>query len=173
MITAQIYETTVTDNNRNWLARFLIFPQNAFYEREVAISESSLRELFGLTAFQQLATVSALPRVLAVLLAEDTEEQFQYSARGRPSLPPIPPPSVIEANLYAFAEELAFAEVIPFESSPLSLQSLASIILKAGKAGAVPLGAVTALVAVGQTPLLLIAVPAGIVLCGGAIAVSK
>jgi len=169
---AQIYETTITDSDRNWLARFLVFPQQAFYEHEVPTDEPSLREIFGFTELQPLDTASALPRALAVLLAEDREEQFVTAGR-RPPLPSLPPSSVIDTTLFNFAEELSFAEVVPFESSLLSLQSLASITLKAAKAGAVPLGAVTALVAVGQNPALLVAVPAGIVLCGGAIAVSK
>jgi hypothetical protein len=85
----------------------------------------------------------------------------------------LPPASVVDPALFDFAEELSFAEIVPFEFSPLSLQSLASIALRAAQGGAVSLGAVTAFIVVGQTPLLVVAVPAGIVLCGGAIAFGK
>ena len=173
MSSVQVYETTVTDGAGNWIARIAVFPQRAFHERQVPTGEASLRELFGFTTFQQLETVSALPRVLAVLLAQDEVEQFPYPSSGAPSTLSLPPPSVVEPALFKFAEELSFTEVVPFESSPLSLQSLASIALKAAQGGATPLGAVTAFVAVGPTPLLLVAVPAGIVLCGSAIAFGK
>jgi hypothetical protein len=147
--------------------------RSAFHEQQVPTSEALLKELLALTAFHQLDTVSALPRALAVLLAEDHEEEFPHPPTPAPSMPPLPPSSVIEPALFEFAEELSFAEVVPFESSALSLHSLASIALKAARGGATTLGAVTAYVAVGQTPLLLVAVPAGIVLCGGAIAFGK
>jgi len=81
-----------------------------------------LREIFGFTELQPLDTASALPRALAVLLAEDREEQFVTAGR-RPPLPSLLLPSY-DTTLFNFAEELSFAEVVPFESSLLSLQSL-------------------------------------------------
>jgi len=174
MSSVQVYETTVTDGEGNWIARIAVFPQRAFHEQQVPTDETSLRAFFGFTEFHQLETASVLPRVLASLLTQDeVEQQFAYPPSGAPSILSLPPPSVVEPALFEFAEELSFTEIVPFESSPLSLQSLASIALKAAQGGATPLGAVTAFVAVGPTPLLLVAVPLGIVLCGGAVAFGK
>ena len=172
MESIQAYETTVADRTHAWMARFVIIPERAFPNGVTPTNEDSLRRFFSFATLQHLPAASALPRALAVLVAYDETEHFPVPAAGSPTVS-LPPASVVEPSLFQFAEELSFAEVVPFESSPLSLQALASITLKAAKGGAVTLGAVTAIVAIGQTPFLLIAVPAGIVLCGSAISFGK
>lgn len=169
MSTLQVYETTVTDAGRNWTARFAVFPQRSFYG-EIPTSEDALRSLLSLTAFEQVHTASALPQVLALLLDRDELDASPQHGHGESA---IPESSEVDSELFAFAEELSFTEVVPFESSPLSPKSLASVVLQASKAGAAPLGAMVAYAAVGSTPLLLVAVPTAIVLCGGAVAFGK
>jgi hypothetical protein len=56
-----------------------------------------------------------------------------------------------------FAEYVAFSEVIPIEASPLTSKSLLTI--------AVGVGAKIGVIAGGATPLVLVTVPAGIILC--------
>jgi hypothetical protein len=58
----------------------------------------------------------------------------------------------------AAAEALLLSTDIPFESSPLTAQSISSVIADSGA------GALVAAVAAGSTPWLLIAVPTGVVL---------
>lgn len=61
--------------------------------------------------------------------------------------------------------EAAFGRLIPFQESPLDLHSLADLAIKATGVG---LGAYVGFVASGGTPLILITVPAGMILCGAA-----
>jgi 4-hydroxybenzoate polyprenyltransferase len=61
-------------------------------------------------------------------------------------------------------------KVIPFEQSPLELQSLKDILIK-GTGSAV--GAYAGFVAAGSHPMVLVVVPAGIVLFGAAFGVAK
>ena len=69
------------------------------------------------------------------------------------------PPGAVPPTPLAVAEALLLSTDIPFESSPLSAQSISSVI---GSSGA---GALVVAVAAGVvTPWLLIAVPAGVVL---------
>lgn len=173
MKSVQAYETTVADDERTKIARFVVFPQRAFLNNQVPTAETELREFFSLSEFRKLENASELPRALAALLAADDLRDLPTPQTESQPIPSLSSPAVIKPDLFAFAEELSFAQVVPFESSLLSLQAMATIFLKAAKGGAVPLGAVAALVAVGTTPALLVAVPAGIVLCGGAIAFGK
>jgi len=100
-----------------------------------------------------------------VLLAE---EEGAICYRRKETASPFPTPSsVIDTTLFNFAEELSFAE--SFRSSRHYFPSVFGFYnIKAAKAGAVPLGAVTALVAVGQIRSAR-RCSSGIVLCGGAI----
>jgi hypothetical protein len=61
--------------------------------------------------------------------------------------------------------EAAFSKLIPFQESPIDLHSLAELAVKATGVG---LGAYAGFVASGGTPLVLITVPAGMILCGAA-----
>lgn len=65
-------------------------------------------------------------------------------------------------NDLRFAELMSFERLIPFEESPLELESLAKLATTAIGAG---LGAYIGFVVFGASPLLFIAVPAGIILC--------
>lgn len=83
-----------------------------------------------------------------------------------------PPNSYVIDELLEFSTYVANARVVPFEGSPLGAESLSSI-AAAAKAGAVGLGATIGYMAAGPTPLLLITVPLGIVLCGASISFAK
>jgi hypothetical protein len=63
----------------------------------------------------------------------------------------------VEPNSFGFAEYIAYSEVVPFEESPLRSKSLMTL--------AVATGAKIGLIAGAGTPLVLLTVPAGIVLC--------
>ena len=69
-----------------------------------------------------------------------------------------------------FAEQVSFDRVIPIEESPLSQESLAKL---ATTASGVGIGAFVGFVAFGSSPLLLITVPAGMIICGAAYAVGQ
>jgi hypothetical protein len=67
----------------------------------------------------------------------------------------------------AFAQYLAYAPVVPFESSPLSPKSLSDLATAGGGIG----GALGAYLT--GDPLLLVTIPAGIIVCGAARGVSQ
>jgi len=64
-----------------------------------------------------------------------------------------------------FAELICFDTAIPFENSPLSAESLAKLVTHASGPA---IGAFVAFVICGSTPLLFVAVPAGMLICGAA-----
>jgi hypothetical protein len=77
------------------------------------------------------------------------------------------------AETLAFASYVLTARIIPFESSPLGAESLASIAASSVKAGTVTLGATVGYIAAGSTPFLLITVPLGIILCGASVSFAR
>lgn len=76
-------------------------------------------------------------------------------------------------DLLPFSTYVAYARIIPFETSPLGAESLATIASSSAKARTVAMGATVGYFAAGTTPLLLITVPLGIVLCGAAVSFAK
>jgi hypothetical protein len=83
------------------------------------------------------------------------------------------PTNIASQALLEFCTQLAYARIIPWESSPLGAESLATLAASSVKAGTVTLGATVGFIAAGKTPLLLITVPLGIVLCGASVSFAK
>jgi hypothetical protein len=67
-----------------------------------------------------------------------------------------------------FAQHIAYAPLVPFESSPLRGRSLAEIIAASGTAGA----AVVGYHATGD-PLMILKVPAGLIIAGAALGIAE
>jgi hypothetical protein len=67
-------------------------------------------------------------------------------------------------------EEFWVTPIVPFEASPLELSSLKDIVVSGS---GVAIGATLGFVVAAGTPFLWFTVPAGIVLCGGAVGLSK
>ena len=84
-----------------------------------------------------------------------------------PSFPTNPPPVSLQ-----FGEYVAFAPVVPIESSPLAGHSLASLATSASQRGPLVLGSVVGFMAASNTSMLLLTVPAGLILCGAGMAFS-
>jgi hypothetical protein len=83
-----------------------------------------------------------------------------------PSRPDATTEEIHEAAT-ALARQLAFGDVIPWRESPLSGESLAGLMTKAGALGVTGFGALLGSYA-GNGPLLLVTVPAGIIIVGAA-----
>lgn len=102
----------------------------------------------------------------ACLVSEDVEE-FQrrfhegFERESRHSGTRLP-------EHFAFAEYLTFARVIPFEWSSLSADSLGNILTAQGHGDAGYMYYEET-----GTPVLAIAIPAGIVICGAAVKVTE
>jgi hypothetical protein len=78
----------------------------------------------------------------------------------------------VEKGIRRVARQLAFDDVIPWRDSPLRGEALAGLITKAGAVGTTGFGAFVGSY-VGNGPLLLVTVPAGIILVGAASGIAQ
>lgn len=173
MDATHFYEATVGDLTLNYAFRFLTIPQSLL---SPIIYQGAyppgyvLASVFEVTEFRKIRP-SELPRLLMNMLYLDDIDNTEQRA------------TMIDYYLYRdirekyqhpfaqeleeFAEYIAFANLVPFEESPINLVSLAS---KAASYATSPvmLGAFIGVVAGGLTPLLLLTVPTGIIVCATA-----
>jgi hypothetical protein len=83
------------------------------------------------------------------------------------------PKLATQALAREFASKMAAAQLIPFEESPLAALALDKIAINAAKHGPVAIGTTIGMITGGNSMLLLITVPAGIILCGAAASLVK
>ena len=135
-------------------AHFFSIPLKAVANGEQDFAPEAMVLELGLEPIGQIAPGNFIP-ALAQCLAERPLEEGEYPS----------------SDYVAFAEYLAFAQLIPFEESPLEGTSLGSIVAT-GSGGAI--GAYVGFaVAGGPTPLLLVTVPAGMIICGAAMGTAE
>ena len=77
----------------------------------------------------------------------------------------VPLPNVVTPADTIFGEKAAFDNLMPFERSPIELESLGKLVVSATGAG---IGAYAGFVLAGSTPFLLVAIPAGMIICRAA-----
>jgi hypothetical protein len=159
---AQIYETTIADSASELSAHILTVPARSLGGGSYLFrgSDGPL-ETLGLL---RLADVpfGGVARSLAACLVSDDVEEFQrrfhqgFEEETSHSSVRLPAP-------FEFAEYLTFARVIPFEQPSLSADSLGNILTAQvhGEAGYMHHEAT-------GTPLLAVAIPAGVLICGSA-----
>jgi hypothetical protein len=178
---SQVYETSVADRASGHALRFLIVPHRAFtaaIQHDDPSPKDALESVLGLQAIRPISP-AALPLAIAGMLQADADDPSLQRLQAEAVLdhllrtaPPLTPPAGPDAETLAFSEHVAFSALVPFEESPLALVSLASKAAALSKNG-VALGAFVGVIAGGATPLLLLTVPAGIILCASAIAFAK
>lgn len=175
---AQTYETTIHDRDSGRAFSFLVCPARSLGDGggDVPPVEVVARRL-GLNRrpdrpsrhWPPLNEVSpwALPFAIDITLGRDEEDLYRWG------------PFSLEEHLFAprrrreamgpsaFAQYVAYAPVVPFESSPLTPKSLSELAAAGGGIG----GALGAYVT--GDPLLLLTIPAGIIVCGAARGVSQ
>jgi hypothetical protein len=160
----QLYETTIQSDISSHAAQFLTVPQRSL----PAEPNRSLDDIVEDLDLRKIVEVSPanLAHALALLLSpsatNELESQLISVAKGQ--VLPDQSSAATAADI-RFAELIAYSEVVPFENSPLSGQALSKFVMTAS-GGA--LGAYAGFVAFGASPLLLIVVPAGMILCGAA-----
>jgi hypothetical protein len=161
----QIYETEVEQPAIDQAVRFLIVPARSLAadpailgHPEELMAELELRLLGG------PLHASELPYAIAsLLLRDDAGEAWEHFNLVRDRLPAF---QADHGAVLRFSEYVTFAPVVPFEHSPLGGEALAKLLTRASGAG---IGAgIGIMVAGGPTPLLLITVPAGMIICGSA-----
>src|SRR5262249_28075254 len=170
---SQLFETTVADRNQGYTFRFLTIPQRSFTDAVKHNDPSAKEVLSEILGLQQLQLIqpSLLPQVIVSMIRADEAkvlQKLQAKALIAQMLKTTPleiEMSRVSPETLAFAEQIAFTNIIPFEESPINLVSLAGQAAKLAKSP-IALGAFIGVVASGPTSLILLAVPAGIILCG-------
>jgi hypothetical protein len=159
---AQIYETTIADVASDLSAHFVTVPARSLGGGSYLFrgSDGPL-ETLGLLRIADVPFGGVARSLAACLISDDVEEfqrRFQqgFEEETKHSSVRLPKP-------FEFAEYLTFARVIPFEQPSLSADSLGNILTAQGhgEAGYVYHEAT-------GTPLLAVAIPAGMMICGSA-----
>jgi hypothetical protein len=159
---AQIYETTIADVTSDLSAHFVTVPARSLGgESYLFRGSDGPLETLGLLRIADVP-FGGVARSLAACLVSNDAEEFQrrfdqgFEEETKHSSVRLPKP-------FEFAEYLTFARVVPFEQPSLSADSLGNILTAQvhGEAGYMYHEAT-------GTPLLAVAIPAGVVICGSA-----
>jgi hypothetical protein len=159
---AQIYETTIADSASDLSAHFVTVPARSLGgESYLFRGSDGPLETLGLLRIADVP-FGGVARSLAACLVSDDAEEFQrrfhqgFEEETSHSSTRLPAP-------FVFAEYLTFARVVPFEHPSLSADSLGNILTAQdhGEAGYMYHEAT-------GTPLLAVAIPPGMVICGSA-----
>ena len=158
----QIYETTIADTTSDLSAHFVTVPARSLGGSSYLFegSEGPL-ETLGLLRIADVPFGGVARSLAACLLSDDVEEFLRGFEQGfedvtRHSSVQLPKP-------FVFAEYLTFARVIPFEQPSLSADSLGNILTAQGHGEAGYMYHEET-----RIPLLAVAIPAGMVICGSA-----
>jgi hypothetical protein len=159
---AQMYETTIADIASDLSAHFVTVPARSLGGGSYLFQGTNgPLETLGLLRIADVPFGGVARSLAACLVSHDVEEFLRKFDQGfeeetKHSSVRLPKP-------FEFAEYLTFARVIPFEQPPLSADSLGNILTAQGhgEAGYMYHEAT-------GTPLLTVAIPAGMVICGSA-----
>lgn len=175
----QLYETTIVDRDGGLEARFIVLPRRAFASQDALPTPRGgnvkSEKLQFIDIVEQLSGVDPhfidaerLVDAVAVCLSASTPEIMKRFSEIMHSREVIEPP--LYAHQIEFAKILAFAPVVPFENSPLHLDSVATLITGASGVG---LGAYAGFVVAGSSPLIFVTVPMGMIIFGAAAGVAN
>jgi len=163
----QTYETTILSESSKHALHALIVPRRSFAGENRGIKVDDVLSSLGLQRLMVPSIeASDLVNALAVLLSPSVDytkkTAYLVSVLQDTPLGVTPPTTPTDRT---FAEQAVFDSLLPFEQSPLSLESLGKLVVSASGAG---IGAYAGFVLAGPTPLLLITIPAGMIICGAA-----
>jgi hypothetical protein len=164
---SQVYETTVADGESGLSAHFVVIPARSLGgDSYLFRGEVRPLEFLGLRAVADIPLGGVARSLAACLVSEDIEEfmrKFDEGFRAE-----IEQSSTTPAAHFGFAEYLTFARVIPFEWATLAMESLGHIITASGrgKSGYFHYEGT-------EAPMMVVAIPAGIVVCGSTQSVTK
>src|ERR671910_525144 len=157
---AQIYETTIADTTSNLAAHIVTVPARSLGGSSYLFEGSDWPlEMLGLLRIADVPFGGVARSLAACLVSDDVEEFLRRFEQGfedltRHSSAQLPKP-------FVFAEYLTFARVIPFEQPSLSADSLGNILTAQGHGDAGYTYHEET-----RTPVLAVAIPAGMVICG-------
>ena len=159
---AQIHETTIADVASDLSAHFVTVPARSLGGSSYHLQGSEGPfETLGLLPIADVPFGGVARSLAACLVSDDVEEFLRKFDQGfeeetKHSSTQLPKP-------FVFAEYLTFARVVPFEQPSLSADSLGNILTAQGRGEAGYMYHEAT-----KTPLLAVAIPAGIVICGSA-----
>ena len=159
---AQIHETTIADVTSDLSAHFVTVPARSLGGGSYWYQDSEGPfETLGLLPIADVPFGGVARSLAACLVSDDVEEFLRKFDQGfeeetKHSSTQLP-------NPFVFAEYLTFARVVPFEQPSLSADSLGNILTAQGhgEAGYMYHEAT-------GIPLLAVAIPTGMVICGSA-----
>src|SRR5918995_412241 len=160
---AQIYETTIADIASDLSAHFVTVPASSLGGRAYLFEGSDWPlETLGLLRIADVPFGGVARSLAACLVSHDIEEFLRKFDQGfeeetKHSSTQLPHP-------FVFAEYLTFARVVPFEQPSLSADSLGNILTAQGHGEAGYMYHEET-----RTPVLAVAIPAGMVICGSAL----
>jgi hypothetical protein len=157
---AQIYETTIADTTSDLAAHIVTVPARSLGGSSYLFEGSDWPlEMLGLLRIADVP-FGGVARSLAACLVSDSVEDFLRSFQQgfeeevEHSSTQLPKP-------FVFAEYLTFARVLPFEQPSLSAESLGNILTAQGRGEAGYMYHEAT-----KIPLLAVAIPSGMVICG-------
>jgi hypothetical protein len=159
---AQIYESTIADIASDLSAHFVTIPARSLGGSSYVFEGSDWPlETLGLLRIADVPFGGVARSLAACLVSDDVEEFLRKFDQGfeeetKHSSTQLPRP-------FVFAEYLTFARVVPFEQPSLSADSLGNILTAQGRGEAGYMYHEAT-----KTPLLAVAIPAGMVICGSA-----
>jgi hypothetical protein len=159
---AQIHETTIADITSDLSAHFVTVPARSLGGGSYLFQGSDWPlETLGLLRIADVPFGGVARSLAACLVSDDVEEFLRKFDQGfeeetQHSSTQLPKP-------FVFAEYLTFARVIPFEQPSLSADSLGNILTAQGRGEAGYMYHEES-----RIPLLAVAIPAGMVICGSA-----
>jgi hypothetical protein len=157
---SQIYESTILDSQSDLSVHLIMVPARSLGGESYLFQgpDNPLREL-RLLRIADVPLGGVVRSLAACLVSEDVEEfmrRFDEGFNEELEQPSIRPPAH-----FGFAEYLTFARVVPFEWSSFSTDSLGNILLAQGRGEAGYMYYEDS-----DTPVLAVAIPAGILICG-------
>jgi hypothetical protein len=166
----QTFESTVTSNESEYLVFHSVFVPLADVPAQDALEQRIVAELLGADSWSPAAP-DEIPLFIALMIEQGVFAAAGVSTdggltikKGRPIDAEVQDPRSLD-----FAKQVFEDSVIPITQSPLGLESLARLV----KLSTVGMGAAVGYMVVAYTPLLLITIPAGIIICGAAAGIGK
>jgi len=159
---AQIYESTIADIASDLSAHIVTVPARSLGGSSYLFEGSDWPlEMLGLLRIADVPFGGVARSLAACLVSDDVEEFLRKFDQGfeeetKHSSTQLPKP-------FVFAEYLTFARVVPFEQPSLSADSLGNILTAQGRGEAGYMYHEAT-----GIPLLAVAIPTGMVICGSA-----
>ncbi|MDL1989137.1 MAG: hypothetical protein LWX08_16185 [Deltaproteobacteria bacterium] len=159
----ELYSNTLISKNGLFKASIFTVPSKCFNESKILQSES-LFEALKIEKHRKIRPHKLWNDMPDVIFDSEWSKEVDSDSDIDSEEPFVPKWG------YLFLEELIYGKHVIIENSPLSMESLANLVNSATGVG---LGAFLGFIIGEGRPILFLTVPAGMVICGSAAAVSR